>query len=387
MSTDNLEDAQAIRMVLQRLILGGSKVTLAYQSQKADFPVHTEDGARLSLKMSQEEVQAWSLRPGESVSVKLEDRGLKYETVTAFHSAANLDGVEVASLTLPRVLRRSDSHRMAAFIPDSAPPRAAFTNARGGLFDGSVKSFGLQGLELALRDPKQNIQEAFRMGEQSLVDVRLTDTLQLKAKTTVTYFGDDHVGLKFNKDNDPRLLNQYQAWLGEQQRLQAQRDAAGFNPSGAVVPLARANQAAVLPKLRILVDKEPMLLLLSEKADFAQRMAEALGRKYGLAWLDYVKGPLRAQLGDLATEALPWGRASLLLVHNQLRLTSPLELCRQVVERERSPMAVLLLGTDEDADKKRHRALEAGAVDYLVVEPFKVLQVLRKIDEMVALTQ
>ncbi len=385
--SDNLEDAQAIRMVLQRLIMGGSKVTMAYQSQKADFPVHTEDGSKLSLKMSLEEVSGWALKAGESVSLKLEDRGLKYETVTAFHAPNNLEGVEVAGLAIPRILRRSDSHRMAAFIPDSAPPRAAFTNARGGLFDGSVKSFGLQGLELALRDPKQNIQEAFRMGEQSLVDVRLSDTLQLKAKTTVTYFGDDHVGLKFNKDNDPRLLNQYQAWLQEQQRIQAQKDAADFNPGGAVAPLARANQAAVLPKLRILVDKEPMLLLLSEKSDFAQRMAEALGRKYGIAWLDYVKGPLRTQLGELATEALPWGKASLLLLHNQLRLTSPLELCRQVLEREKTPMPVLLLGTEEDADKKRHRALEAGAVDYLVVEPFKVLQVLRKIDEMVSLTQ
>ena len=386
MSTTNLEDAQAIRQVLQRLVMAGGKVGMAYQSQRAEFPVHVEDGVRLSLKMSAEEVQKWALKTGESVSLRLEDRGLKYETVTAFQAALNLEGVEVANLVLPRVLRRADAHRMAVFIPDPAT-RAAFTNARGGLFDGAVKSFGLEGLELALRDPKQNIQETFRMGEQNLVDVRLTETLQLKAKTTVAYFGEDYVGLKLNKDNDPRLLNQYQAWLQEQERMQAQKDSADFNPEGAVAPLVRANQAAVLPKLRILVDKEPMLLLLSEKADFAQRMSEALSRKFGLAHLDYVKGPLKAQLGELATDEHPWGRACLLLFHNQLRLTSPLELCRQVLEKEKCPLPVLLLGVEEDADKKRHRALEAGAVDYLVVEPFKVLQVLRKIDEMVALTQ
>ncbi len=385
MST-NLEDAQAIRMVLQRLILAGGKVGFAYQAQRAEFPVHVEDGVRLSLKMSAEDIQKWALKAGESVSLKLEDRGLKYETVTAFQAAANLDGVEVANLAIPRVLRRADAHRMAAFIPDTTT-KAAFTNARGGLFDGSVKSFGLEGLELALRDPKQNIQEAFRMGEQSLVDVRLTDTLQLKAKTTVTYFGEDYVGLKLNKDNDPRLLNQYQAWLQEQERMQALKDKEDFHPEGAAAPLVRANQAAVLPKIRVVVDKEPMLILLTEKAEFAQRLGEALGRKYGVAHLDYVKGPLKAQLGELATEEEPWGKACLLLFHNQLRLTSPLELCRQVLEKEKCPVPVLLLGTEEDADKKRHRAIEAGAVDYLVVEPFKVLQVLRKIDEMVALTQ
>jgi CheY-like chemotaxis protein len=380
-----LEEAPAIRMVFQRLVMGAAKVTVAYQTQKADLPIQSEDGQRVALRIPAEDLAKWNLKNGEHVSLKLEDRGLKYEAVTAFAGGGVDNGVELAYLALPRVLRRSDGHRLAAFIPDSMP-KAAFTNARGGLFDGQVKSFGLEGLELMLRDPKQNIQEVFRMGEQSLLDVRLTENLQLKAKTTVVYFGDDHVGLKLDKDNDARLVNQYQAWLQEQQRIQARKDEEGFNPEGAALAHARANQAAVLPKLRILVDKEPLLLLLSERADFAQRLSEALGRKFGLAHLDYVKGPLKPQLSDLGQEE-NWGRARILLLHNQMRLTSPLELCRQLVEKEKCPLPILLLGGEEDADKKRVRAIEAGAVDYLVVEPFKVLQVLKKIDETVALTQ
>lgn len=385
MSALVLEEAPAIRMVFQRLVMGAAKVTVAYQTQKADLPIQSEDGQRVALRMAAEELAKWNLKSGDSVSLKLEDRGLKYETVTAFAGGGVDGGVELAFLALPRVLRRSDGHRLASFIPD-APTKAAFTNARGGIFEGQVKSFGLEGLELMLRDPKQNVQEVFRMGEQSLLDVRLTDTLQLKAKTTVAYFGDDHVGLKLAKDNDARLVNQYQAWLQEQQRIQAKRDSEDFNPEGAVLAHARANQAAVLPKARILVDKEPLILLLTERADFAQRLSEALGRKFGLAHLDYVKGPLKAQLSELGAEE-GWGRVRLLLLHNQMRLTSPLELCRQVVEKEKCPLPILLLGGEEDADKKRVRAIEAGAVDYLVVEPFKVLQVLKKIDETMALTQ
>jgi CheY-like chemotaxis protein len=380
-----LEEAPAIRMVFQRLILGGAKLTWAYQTQKTELPIQSEDGHKVAFRFAAEELAKWGLKNGESVSLKLEDRGLKYEAVTGFAGGGVDAGIELAYLSLPRVLRRSDGHRLAAFIPDSMP-KAAFTNARGGLFDGQVKSFGLEGLELMLRDPKQNVQEVFRMGEKSLLDVRLTDSLQLKAKTTVAYFGEDHVGLKLDKDNDARLINQYQAWLQEQQRLQVQKDAEGFNPEGAVLAHARATQAAVLPKLRVLVEKEPMILLLSERADFAQRLAEALGRKYGIAHLDYVKGPLKAQLTEIGGGE-GWGRARILLLHNQMRLTSPLELCRQVLEKEKCPLPVLLLGGEEDADKKRVRAAEAGAVDYLVVEPFKVLQVLKKVDETVALTQ
>lgn len=380
-----LEDAPAIRMVFQRQVLAGAKLTLAYQTQKADIPILSEDGQKVAFRFASEDVAKWALKPGENLSVKLEDRGLKYEAVTGFAGVGADSGVELMYIHLPRVLRRSDGHRLAAFIPDN-PTKAAFTNARGGLFDGEVKSFGLEGLELMLRDSKQNIQEVFRMGEQSLLDVRLTESLQLKAKTTVTYFGEDHVGLKLDKDNDARVVNQYQAWLQEQQRLQAQKDAQDFSPEGAVVSVARANQAAVLPKLRILVDKEPLILLLTERAEFAQRMADALGRKYGVAQLDYVKGPLKTQLAEIGAGD-DWGRARIILLHNQMRLTSPMELCRQVVEKEKCTLPILLLGGEEDADKKRVRAIEAGAVDYVVVEPFKVLQVLKKVDETVALTE
>jgi CheY-like chemotaxis protein len=72
-------------------------------------------------------------------------------------------------------------------------------------------------------------------------------------------------------------------------------------------------------------------------------------------------------------------------VHNQLRLTSPLELIHQIVEQEKCPLPVILVGTDEDEDLKRNRALAAGAVDYFPVEPFKILSVLRKLDETLRL--
>ena len=35
------------------------------------------------------------------------------------------------------------------------------------------------------------------------------------------------------------------------------------------------------------MDREPLLLLLTEKEDFAQRLGEALSRKFGLAMLDH----------------------------------------------------------------------------------------------------
>jgi DNA-binding response OmpR family regulator len=40
------------------------------------------------------------------------------------------------------------------------------------------------------------------------------------------------------------------------------------------------------------------------------------------------------------------------------------------------------LGTAEDEDKKRNHALNAGAVDFLALEPFRPLALLRRLDEL-----
>jgi CheY-like chemotaxis protein len=75
----------------------------------------------------------------------------------------------------------------------------------------------------------------------------------------------------------------------------------------------------------------------------------------------------------------------MVLIHNQLRLASPLELCRQVVSQEGCPVPVILAGTEEDEAMKRHRAVSAGAVDYLPMEPFRILAILRKLDDTLKL--
>jgi CheY-like chemotaxis protein len=64
---------------------------------------------------------------------------------------------------------------------------------------------------------------------------------------------------------------------------------------------------------------------------------------------------------------------------------SALEVCRRLVQEEQCPLPILIAGTEEEADLKRNRSISAGAVDYLVVEPFKVLSVLRLLDETLKL--
>ncbi len=383
-----LEDATGIRMVLQRLCLAGDRVDVAYKAQRAPYPMLTEDGERMVFRMPFEDIRTWGLKPGENLAIKLKDRGLEYECVVSYSGQEVLEGVETGQANIPRVLRRADLHRLADFIPDrgAAQPHAAtFTNARNAIIDGTVQSFGEEGLELVLRNTKQDIRELLRMGEESLLDVPLEGGLRLRAPTTVAYFGENLVGLRFTKQADPKVLSQYRTWVQDQQVLQASQDREAFSPRGFQEATARMNRAAALPTVKVLVDRDPMILLLTEKEEFALRLGEALSRKFGLAMLDHIKGPVKAQLKGIDANGEGWGRTRLVLIHNQLRLASPLELCRQIIDQEGCSFPVVLAGTEEDEALKRHRAVAVGAVDYVVVEPFRILSILRKLDDTLRL--
>jgi CheY-like chemotaxis protein len=375
-------------MIMQRLCLAGDRLDVTYKAERASYPMLTEDGERLAFRMSFQDVGTWGLKPGENLAIKLRDRGLEYECVVAHTGQEVLEGVEACLASIPRVLRRADLHRLADFIPDRGAAQthsATFTNTRNAILDGSVQSFGEEGLELVLRNTKQDIRELLRIGEESLLDVPLDGDLRLRAPTTVAYFGENLVGLRFTKQADTKVLEQYRTWIQDQQVLQAQQDKEEFSPRGFQEATARINRAAVLPTVKVVVDRDPMILLLSEKDDFARRLGEALSRKFGLASLDHIKGPVLAQLKAIAAGEEGWGRVRLVLIHNQLRLASPLELCRQLIEQEGCPVPVVLVGTEEDESLKRHHAVAAGAVDYVAVEPFRILAILRKLDETLRL--
>jgi CheY-like chemotaxis protein len=375
-------------MILQRLCLAGDRLDLAYKSQRATYPMLTEDGERMGFRMSFEDIGAWGFKPGENLAVKLKDRGLEYECVVAHAGQEVLEGVETCLASIPRVLRRSDLHRLADFIPNrgAAPAHSAtFTNTRNSLIDGTVQSFGEEGLELVLRNTKQDIRELLRMGEESLLDVPLEGDLRLRAHTTVAYFGENLVGLRFTKQADAKMLDQYRTWVQDQQVIQAQQDKEEFSPRGFQEATARINRAAALPMAKVVVDRDPMILLLTEKEEFARRLGEALSRKFGLAMLDHIKGPVKAQIKGIETDEEGWGRARLVVIHNQLRLASPLELCRQLIDQEGCPVPVVLAGSEEDEALKRHHAVAAGAVDYVAVEPFRILAILRRLDETLRL--
>ena len=372
-----LDDDLSIRIILQRLCLAGAKISLSVRDKRAPFQILAQEAERILVSMPAELV-SWTLAGGEKVSLSFQDRSFSYESVVTFKGPAEWEGIRAAGLSVPRVLMRADDFRLTHFAPDTAP-KVTFTNARNALLDGQIKGMGHDGFEMTMQDPTRRIDEVLRVGEESFLDLALEEDLRITTHARVAYFGSDYVGMRFTDRVDATVLDQYRNWLNGQERLQAQRDRESYQGAGR--PFQRDVPGAVLPQIRLWVDRDPAILVVTEREEFARRMAEALGRKFGVLSLDYIKGSLQPFLQPQDGPETGWGRARLLVIHNQLRLVSPLELCRQVVDQEKCPLPVLLAGNEEDLELKRNRALAAGAVDYMPVEPFRILAVLRKLDE------
>jgi CheY-like chemotaxis protein len=382
----NKDQPQAIRMAFQRLVEDEGAVQLIFGTFRHDVRVLAEAPDRVVLGITALERGQWKLKPGSRLTLNLVDRGLPYEAVVDFQGHGQVHSVEAAHVTMPRQLRALDAHRLADFVPDRPVP-CTFADQHNNVKDGHATAFGEDCLELAPPEGTRFLGDMLRLNATSTAELRIAPGDSLILPVRVTYFADQVWGLRIIEGADKLQLGRYRQWLTEQRHHMSEKDLAQFSPGGLQSPklAGRAVVAPLRTQLRILVDREPMLLLLAEGEAFATRLAEAVGRKFGVAFLDLGPGPLRPLLGDLGVDAQGWGRLRLVLIHNLLRSGSPLERCKRLTQEEGCPLPVLLVGTEEEAALKRNRAVAAGAVDFLVVEPFRVLSVLRALDDTLKL--
>lgn len=381
----NKEDPEAIRMVFQRLCQAGASVRLAFGAFHGEFRLLAEAPGRVVVGLSDVERGQWQLKPGSRLTLSLSDRGLPFEAVVEFQGHGRFQGQEACHFVPPRLLRATEAHRLADYVPDR-PVACSFADQQSNVKDGAVLAFGMDGLELAPPENVASLPQVLRLNATSTVEFRIAGNASLVMPVRVAYFGDRFWGMRFADTLDPQLLGRYRQWLQEARRAQAQQDLKGFDPAGSEAKPQARESAPTGPRVRLHADRDPLILVLAEGDAFPTRLTEAVGRKFGVAALDVVRGGVRPLLADLgAGPESGWGRVRLILVHHRVRSGSPLEACRRLVQEEQCPLPVLVAGTEEEAELKRNRAISAGAVDHLVVEPFKVLSVIRALDETLKL--
>lgn len=378
----HIDDAEGIRMVFQRACTAGAQVHLEHGAHKGDFRLLVEEADRLVVQVPDVVRGQWGLKAGQNLTLRVTDRGRPFEAIVHLEGHGRFEGEEACHVTVPRQLRGLDSHRLTDFCPDKPVP-CAFTTLANDVVKGLGLAFGDEGMEVGHPDGG-SLAARLRIGTTSTVELSPDAERKWVLPATVTYFGDGLAGLKWKPEADPEALKAYRSWILEAERAQLARDRAGFDPRGSAAPKVThgaEDATRSLTRPRIQVDRDPMVLVLVEGDTFPKRLAEGLGRRFGIASLDHLRGPIHPLLAELGAGLEDWGRIKLILIHHHVRSGTALEACRQLVSQEDCPLPVLVVGTEEDAGVKRNRAIAAGAVDYLVVEPYNVLKVMMAMEQ------
>jgi len=377
----NLEEPEEIRMLFQRMCREGRSARLKFGNFQNEFPFLAELEDQVVLGISGLVRGQWGLKPGSKLSMYLEDRGRPYEAIVEFGGHGNLQGMECGHILHPRVLKCMDESRLADYTPEH-PLRCSYSTKTMEIRDGFALALGPEGIQLVLDTSRSSARdEPIRAGADTMLEIFLDKETRIVTPSRFSHMTDKFAGVRFRKEGDQGFLRPYRAWLEEAIRSQRRRDLNAYDPKGVQAPKPSEEERRPGSQIRTLSDRDPMVLVICEGETFAERMNQALGRRFGIAFLDYVQGdvkPLLSSAGD-------WGRFRLLLIHQRLRVSSGLELTRQVVQDEHCPLPILVAGIEDDVSLKRNRAIAAGAVDFISVDPFNVLKVMKAIADTLAM--
>jgi CheY-like chemotaxis protein len=372
-------------MVFQRLCREGANLFLRKGTRRGLFPLMAESEGRIAIAMTEAERLAWNLEPGGHLNAFFLDRGRRFEATFTLVEPGSLDGVECYFFEQPRQLVGLDDRRFTDFVPHSPIP-CVFSTSNHDVCEGRIRALGAEGIELRPEGVAISQSDLLRVDGVSTVELSIGAETRLRLEGTVAYFREGLVGIIFREEGAEATLRTYRSWLMDSLLSQLQRDREAFNPGGART-VRNLGPRGEKPgtRARLIEDRDPLVLVIAEGEALPQRLADALGRVFGFAALDYLQGPVQPLAAAVAGEAEGWGRFRMILVHHRLRLLSGMELLRKLVEEEGCPLPILVAGTEEDLELKRERARSLGALDYVPVQPFRILTLKLALEEALRL--
>jgi CheY-like chemotaxis protein len=372
-------------MVLQRVCREGGLVSLTLEGREWPFPLLAESEARIALGLSEPQAARWNLKPGTLVQMTVVDRGCRYRATTRLAEFGETGGDSCGLFPHPRELQALDYDGLSDYVPEQST-LCTFTSPSMDICEARLRALGHDGVELALTGSDPVKEGQLRPGAGTTLELALERGSKAILAAATVSMDSKSAAVRFAPKADPDALKAYRGWLQDAMLAQERRDRERFSAQGASRPVPGAAQAKVfsIAGVQMLSDRDPLVVVIGEGA-FAQRIAGALGRKFGIAGLDFVQGQVHPLLAPLGAAGSDWGRAKLLLVHQRQRVTSGLELTRQLTQEERCPLPILIAGIEEDANLKRNRAIAAGAVDFISVDPFRILAVMQALEQTLAL--
>ena len=374
-----IDETAAIRMVFQRLCRAGGEVHLQINGKDWAFPLFEEVEGRILLGITEAERKKWGMGVGDHYRLTVFDRGRKLQGTSEIAEFLKVEETACVSLEQPRVLKGRDNRGLTDFVPEK-PFRAVFTSPSMDFCEARIKTMGSEGVQLPLYGSGAVKEGQLKLDTPTTLELALDLDTKFVFPACTEIMEEGMAGLRFTVKHDSQELRDYRHWLSDARNTQDRKDRDLFRAGGVRAERRKGSIINVMPTLQLLLDKDPLVLVISEPP-FSLRISEVLGRKCGVAGLDFSRGeviPLITSLGEEGGP--PWGRVKLVMIHQRLRSMSGMELAAKLLKDGGCP-PILMAGPEENADTKRERALAMGAVGFLPVEPFKILAVIQAVDQ------
>jgi len=381
----DVDDPEAIRQVFQRVCRSGGNVYLKKGRFRSGFALFAESEGRVSLVIAAFDRDLWGLKTGQPVVAVVTDRGRRFQGTLRLLEVGVLDGMECVHFEQPRLLQCLDEFRFKDYTPDR-PVQCTFTSPAMDICEARVRTMGPEGIQLWMRSATGGSGDLFRIGAETVLDITLLRGPHLVLPGTVVYVEEGRVGVKLREDIEIRIMQEYYSWLADALLLQAQEERRDFLVEGARSPREGSDQGrSSLGEPRMLLDRDPMILVICEGPELPERLATLLGRKYGFASLDYLQGKVQGKLASLGMPEGGWEPFRLLLVHQRLRFGSGLDLIRSLRSEENCHLPILMVGPSDDQELRRLRAREAKANGFLAVDPLRPVECIAALEKALSL--
>ncbi|MBP1626530.1 MAG: hypothetical protein H6Q00_1005 [Holophagaceae bacterium] len=381
----DLDDAQAIRLVFQRLCKASGSIYLKKGRFRSGFPIYSETAGRLALGISASHRELWALKPGVTLEGIVPYRDRRFQGVFRMAEVGQVEGFECVFFDQPRLLNSLDLYRFRDLYPDK-PLIGTFTTPTQDICDARMRTLGPEGVQIWIRSVTGNTSDPFRIGAETTLDLNLPRGPHLILPGTVVYLEEGHAGIKILEAADMLAVQDYFAWLADALLLQAQAERTDLVEDGVRAAMKDADrQKGALDEPRMLLDRDPMILVICEGQELPDRMTTLLGRRYGFASMDYLKGRVLDRLRSLGLEQGRWDPFRVILVHQRLRCGSGLDLIRSLRSEEDCPLPILLVGGADDQELRRARAREVKANGYLAVDPLSPVTCISALEKALGL--
>ena len=380
-----ITDPEEIRIIFRQLVENARFVFPNFSDEKLPCRLLNDEEDSLFIALKTEDRERFGIRMNQQAAIRFFYECKEYYTSVAIMGAGRFEGTDALRLAYPRALRINDQYCLTQL--HLIPRRdCTFTSTTNQFCSGKIINLGVKGIDLRSEEV-QPIRELLAVDHEVMVGFELSDSLKISQKGRVAYinqFDEIFAGIEF-VDLDKGLEEKIAEWMTNQsiekknRELDALRKKRKPKPKrSAAAP--RENAGPVLAhdyRGTILKEGDPYILLLSRDEALIQRLGKCLMRKYGIL---ISKGRF-----SNVTKIMSHYDPKMIIIHDTIGTVSGFDLVKTILGHADAEIAAVIMGSAEEEQERRIRAIDAGALDYLPIEPFKMLPVFKRVDEAMSL--